>query len=232
VSGYKRFALAASILLMTLSISTTSVARSGAASRRLTPLQVAQLAVKCASRNSGAKITTYFDIRCAADQSSNIKVTGGVVGGPTEYPTYGSIGFLLNKATGKYTCFAFPNFVGSIPANITNDCPLWVEPTQYTKTNYPSLYAIAMSVLTTAAPQPPTQVQVQDAATTARGEPSVSAGNGDIFSGAFTPELSLRMSYASGIGRHWCLWFYQETNTADQTETTFLISPPGMYGTC
>jgi hypothetical protein len=196
----------------------------------MSPLQVAKLAVKCASRNKGTKITTYFDIRCAAAQSTNISVSAGVVGGPTEFPTYSSAGFLLDKTTGAFTCFAYPNEVGASPVNITSDCPLWIMPNEYAKTNYPSAYAIASYLSVNVATPVPTLAQVQNVASTARGTPSITAGSGEIFADANAPELTVRMSYSSGIGRDWCLWFYQPTNTAGQA--AFLVSPPGMYGTC
>jgi hypothetical protein len=231
VSIHKRSALLALASLIIVTFPAVSVSTSGASPRRMTPLQVADFAVKCASRNKGPKITTYFDIRCAAAQSSNISVSAGVVGGPTEFPAYASIGFLLDKTTEKFTCFAYPKMVGASPINITTDCPLWIMPREYAKTNYASVYSIAAASLTDAASQLPTLAQVQEAATAAQGSPSVSAGSGDIFVRSISPELTLRLSYSAGVGRDWCLWFY-ETIVSGENQMTFLISPPGMYGTC
>ena len=172
-----------------------------------------------------------LDIRCGAAQSSNITVSAGVVGGPTDYPTYASIGFLLDKTTKRYTCFAFPVKAAASPVNITTDCPLWIMPSEYTKTNYASVYSIASSSLISPTSPPPTLAQVQSAAAAARGTPSVSTGSGALFGNAVAPELTLRLSYSSGIGRNWCLWYYG-TTVSGQAQTTFLTSPPGMYGTC
>jgi hypothetical protein len=197
----------------------------------MTPLQVARYAVTCATRNIGAKTTTYFDIRCAAARSSNISLVSGVIGSATVYPTYSSIGFLLNKTTKTFTCFAYPNKVGAGPVNVTTNCPLWTVPSEYSKTNYGSVYAIASAVLTTAGSSPPTLAEAQDAATSAHGAPTVSAGSGDIFGDPTAAELTLRVSYSSGMGRDWCLWFNASSDSG-QTQTTYLTGPPGMYGTC
>ena len=218
--------------LLTLLIPIAAVSTSGAVARRMTPLQVAEFALKCASRNKSAKITTYFNIRCAAIHSTNVSVIGGVVGGPTEYPAYSSIGFLLDKDTGMITCFAYPGRVGANPVNITSDCPLWIVPWEYANTNYPSVYAITSSIPPNANSAPPTLAQVQGQAAQAVGQPTVTQGSGTIFRQSITPELTLRISYSSGIGRHWCIWHYQQSGTGDPPETGTLISPPGMYGTC
>lgn len=227
----KRAATVVLAALIVVGVSLTSVATSGAGTRRMTPLQVAQYAVTCASRNSGAKVTTYFDVRCAAARSSNISVSGGVITSPDVYPAYSTIGFLLDKTTKRYTCFAYPAKVGAKPVNDTNDCPLWILPSEYEKTNFPSVYAIGSSVLVSADSSPPTLSQAQSAAMTARGSPTVTAGSGEIFGNPITPDLTVRLSYTAGTGRNWCLWFY-ESSASGQTQTTYLLSPPGMYGTC
>lgn len=227
---YSAFVALASALTFTLSSATVST--SAAAPRPMTPLQVAKVALLCASRNQGLKITTYFNILCAANHSTNISVSAGVVGGPSEYPAYSSIGFLFDKTTGAYTCYAYPDVVGAMPVNVTNNCPLWIMPTEYAKTNYPSAYAISTAFSDEVDSQPPDLAQLQGVATQAAGHPTVTAGSGTIFGETSAPELTVRVTYSSGIDRQWCLWFYQQTDAAGQSETTSLISPPGMYGTC
>jgi hypothetical protein len=223
---------AAQASLLTLIFSAAAVTPSGAIAQRMTPTQVAKFALVCASRNKGPKMTTYLNIRCAANHSTNISVIAGVVGSPTEYPAYSSIGFFLDRTTAKITCFAYPVKVGAEPVNITSDCPLWLVPREYKKTNYPSAYAIATMSSTDAGSTPPTLEQVQDVAADAVGSPLVTQGSGTIFRSSITSELTLRISYPSGVGRHWCLWFYQQSDSGDPPETGALISPPGMYGTC
>ncbi len=198
----------------------------------MSPLQVADFALVCASKNAGAKVTTYFDIRCAAAHSTNISVKTGVVGGPTEFPAYSSIGFLFDSLTNQYTCYAYPDEVGAKPLNVTQDCPLWIIPKEYAKTNYPSAFAIASSFPPSTSAPLPTLAQMQSAAATARGKPTVSGGNGAVFISGITPASTFRLLYASGIGRHWCIWFYNRPDSTGQTESASLISPPGMYGTC
>jgi hypothetical protein len=220
------------LTLVTLTLVTTSVSTSGATPRRMTPLQVADFALICASKNRGAKVTTYFDIRCAADHSSNISVRTGVVGGPTEFPAYSSIGFLLDSLTKKYTCFAYPDKVGARPVDISRDCPLWIIPKEYAKTNYPSAYAITAAFPPSTTSTPPTLAQVQSVAADAQGNPAASTESGTVFASGITPVSTFRLSYASGIGRNWCVWFYNRTDDSGQPQTASLISPPGMYGTC
>jgi hypothetical protein len=232
VRAPKIFVLIALTSVVTLTLFTTAISISGAAARRMTPLQVADFALICASKNKGPKVTTYFDIRCAADHSSNISVRTGVVGGPTEFPAYSSIGFLLDSLTRTYTCYAYPDAVSARPVNITQNCPLWIIPKEYGKTNYPSAYAITSAVQPSTTSPPPTLAQLQAAAADARGKPTASTGSGTVFVGDITPLTTFRMSYASGIGRHWCVWFYNRTDASGQSQTASLISPPGMYGTC
>jgi hypothetical protein len=232
VSVPKVSVLVALTSLATLTIFTTSVTTSGAATRRMSPLQVADFALICASKNKGAKVTTYFDIRCAADHSSNISVRTGVVGGPTEFPTYSSIGFLLDSLTREYTCYAYPDKVGARPVNITRDCPLWIIPKEYAKTNYPSAYSITAAFPPSTTSPPPTLAQVQSVASDARGKPAASTKSGTVFASGITPVSTFLLSYASGIGRNWCVWFYNRTDASGQSQTESLISPPGMYGTC
>ena len=100
------------------------------------------------------------------------------------------------------------------------------------QTNYPSVYAIASSSSAEPGSPLPNLAQLQVAATDAVGNPTVTSAKGTIFRETITPELTLRISYSSGIDRLWCLWFYQQTNAGGQLETESLISPPGMYGTC
>lgn len=224
--------VAALTSLATLALFATSVPASAGAPRRMTPLQVADFALSCASRNKGAKLTSYFDIRCAAVQSTNISVRTGVVGGPTEFPEYSSIGFLYDSLTKAYTCFAYPDKVGAKPVNITQNCPLWIIPKEYAKTNYPSAYNITAAFPSSTTTPPPTLDQMQSVAAEARGKPAVATANGAVFISGITPTTTFRMSYASGIGRNWCVWFYSRTDASGDPETASLISPPGMYGTC
>jgi hypothetical protein len=221
---------AASLITFALYAATASPA--GAALPRMTPLEVADFALTCASHNAGAKITTYFDIKCAADHSSDITLSTGVVGAATDYPAYSAIGFLFDSLTKAYTCFAYPDKVRAKPINVTANCPLWLMPSEYTKTNYPSAWSIATAFPTSTDSSLPTLAQVQGAAADARGTPTVSTGSGKFFIGTITPESTFRMTYSSGIGRDWCLWFYQGKGASDQSQTSALISPPGMYGTC
>jgi hypothetical protein len=218
-------------LLVSAAVYVAPVTASAATPRRMSPLQVANLAVTCATHDAGSnKVTTYHDIKCAANHSSNISVVTGVVGGPPEYPEYSSIGFLFNSVTRVYTCFAYPNKVGARPVNITENCPLWIIPREYAKTNYPFAYALA-STFPSGSP-PPTLDQVQSAASSSQGMPSVTSGSGAVFAEGIIPTATFQMSYGSGIGRDWCLWFYQQADTDGQSETASLVSPPGMYGTC
>jgi hypothetical protein len=218
--------------LLTLALFGAPGSTSGAAPKRMTPVQVADFALKCAIHNNGAKVTTYYDIKCAAEHSSDITVSSGVVGAPTDYPAYSSIGFLYDSLTKMYTCFAYPDKVGASPVNITSNCPLWIIPSEYATTNYASAWSIATAFPTSADPSLPTLTQLQSAAASANGTPSVTTGSGRFFIHTITPESTFRMSYSSGIGLDWCLWFYQGSGTGDQPQTRSLISPPGMYGTC
>jgi hypothetical protein len=196
----------------------------------MSPQQVANFALTCAARNSGSKVTNYHDIKCAAEHSTNITVVTGIVGGPTEFPAYSTVGFFLNSVTRQYTCFAYPDRAGARPVNITPDCPLWIISKEYAKTNYPLAFALA-SAFPPDSPAP-TLSQIQSVASSSRGLPTVTSGSGKVFIEGITPESTFQMSYRSGIGRDWCVWFYSRTNSAGESETASLVSPPGMYGTC
>jgi hypothetical protein len=206
------------------------VTPSAAAARKMSPSQVAEFALTCAKHNSGNKVTTYHDIECAANHSSNISLVSGVIGGPSEYPTYSAIGFLFNGATKEYTCYAFPDRIGAAPINVTIDCPLWILSKEYAKTNFPLVYQLASSF--PSGSPPPTLAEVQSEASSSPGTPSVTSGSGRIFSTGITPLATFQMSYRSGIGRDWCLWFYAQTGADGQLATASLEGPPGMYGTC
>jgi hypothetical protein len=213
--------------LLSVALLSVFVSTAGATRVRMSPQQVAEFALRCAGKN---KVTTYFDIKCAAVHSTNVSLVTGVVGGPTEYPEYSAIGFLLNNSTGAYSCYAYPDKVGAKPVNITNDCPLWLIFKEYDKTNFPLAYAIASSFVNS---PPPTLDQVQSVAATTSGAPSVSAGSGTVYSDAVVaPASTFRMSYESGVGRDWCLWFFPATDASGQPVSSSLIGPPGMYGTC
>ncbi len=203
------------------------LSEAGATPRQMSTFQVAQFALRCAGKNS---VTTYFDIKCSAVHSTNVTLVSGVVGGPTEYPQYSAIGFLFNRLTNAYTCYAYPDKVGAQPINVTENCPLWLVSKEYDKTNFPSVYALATSF---ASAPPPTLGQLQSAATSAKGMPSVTAGDGVIYSSAAPkPAATYRMKYGSGIGRNWCLWFFPSTDPAGDPGSTSLFGPPGMYGVC
>lgn len=234
VRAVRRCALAALalVLAVALSVATAGIAVARNVHRRMTPLQVADFALKCARENKISKITTYFDIRCAAIQSTNISVVTGIVGGPTEFPAYSTIGFLFDQITKQYTCYAYPDKVGAQPVNVTSDCPLWIIPSEFSKTNFPSAFAIASTFTLGAAAPVPTLAQVQSVAGEALGNPTVSIGSGSPYRNGINPELTLRLTYSSGIGRHWCLWFYQQSGSGGQPQAASLVSPPGMYGTC
>jgi hypothetical protein len=198
----------------------------GATPVAMSSLQVAKFALRCAGKG---KITTYFDIKCAAVHSTTVSLVTGVIGGPTEYPMYSAIGFLLDRATNTYSCYAYPDKADAQPINVTNNCPLWLISKEYAKTNFPAVYALAGSF--DDAP-PPTLTQVQTAAANAPGTPSITSGSGKVYTSSSAPAATFRMAYGSGIGRNWCLWYFPATGAMGDAESWSLFGPPGMYGTC
>jgi hypothetical protein len=233
VNSRRRSAFLTLALVVSATAFVAPVATLAATARTMSAQQVANLALTCATHNPGTnKVTTYHDIKCAANHSSNIQVITGVVGGPTEFPAYSTIGFLFNKLTKVYTCYAYLDRAGARPINDTDNCPLWLISREYAKTNFPLVYGLA-SAFPSDTP-PPTLDQVQSAASSSQGQPSVTSGSASatVFTNGITPTATFQLSYGSGIGRDWCLWFYTETDTNGQSETASLEGPPGMYGTC